>query len=483
MWQIMNFYRFYNILNEYGETLTQTLIEKFKKEQPGLSRQTIEIYIKDFEKIKNKIKNKDITTFSWKELENTVDSNRPEKKIKAGTIDPTVTDANLIYNQNKIRMYIGKDKKSCIRYSNGYSFCIGARGNRNLYARYRIDNKGTPYFVFNDNLPKTDNRHLIVIFRYELKHSSELSNDEYYQHTPFSVTDASNQGEKEYQNIQDIIKDYAWVKELKSLIKHQEPDLKEKIEHFLQQERDLKMIDYSNSINAHKKEFKTDPYLHQEFRNMIKRNADSVNDILTNNKKVANINLYLIRGPDRTTDTDPFPFFTSSSEFVTNETELVMISQSVLPYNSINDVLKNIISNISYDELSIDEKEIEKIKQKVLENKDEIKNKLENNKDFAVVGSVILGSTFILSAKSLESLSNVIILPYIIISLGDITEIIQNEIKNNQEEITKIIDLEKTYKKQLNWINSASLEELSKIDLPGYLRSNNSRVFAQDSTQ
>ena len=65
----MNFYSLYNILNEYGQALLNSLIEKFQKEEKGLNISTIEFYIKEFDKIKNKISNKDITTYSWKELE------------------------------------------------------------------------------------------------------------------------------------------------------------------------------------------------------------------------------------------------------------------------------------------------------------------------------------------------------------------------------------------------------------------------------
>ena len=138
----MNFYKLYNLLNEYGQSLIETLTQKFQQEEPGLTPTIIRNYIDRFERIKNNLQEKDITKYSWKDLENAVDGYQPKQRIKAGTLDPTVTDANLLYNQNNVRIYLGKDKKSCIRYGNGYSFCISARGKDNMYGHYRITKKG-----------------------------------------------------------------------------------------------------------------------------------------------------------------------------------------------------------------------------------------------------------------------------------------------------------------------------------------------------
>ena len=163
----MNFYQLYNLINEYGQSLIETLTQKFQQEEPGLTPTIIRNYIDRFERIKNNLPEKDITKYSWKDLENAVDGYQPKQRIKAGTLDPTVTDANLLYNQNNVRIYLGKDKKSCIRYGNGYSFCISARGKDNMYGHYRITKKGTPYFIFNDNLPKEDPEHVLVLFVYD----------------------------------------------------------------------------------------------------------------------------------------------------------------------------------------------------------------------------------------------------------------------------------------------------------------------------
>jgi hypothetical protein len=204
----MNFYQLYNLINEYGQSLIETLTQKFQQEEPTLTPTIIRNYIDRFDRIKNNLEEKDITKYTWKDLENTVDSHQTKQRIKAGKLDPTVSDANLLYNQDKIRIYLGKDKKSCIRYGNGYTFCISARGEDNMYAYYRIRNKGTPYFIFNDNLPNSDNRHLMVLFVYQ--NSGKR----------YAVTLATNkpEDETEYDTLAEIIKLYPWTKPLENFV-------------------------------------------------------------------------------------------------------------------------------------------------------------------------------------------------------------------------------------------------------------------------
>jgi ribosomal protein S18 len=210
----MNFYQLHNLLTEYGQGLIQTLIEKFQKEQPGLTSIIIKSYIDRFERIKDNLPEKDIQKYNWKNLENTVDGYQTKDKIKAGKLDPTVSDANLLYHQNKVRIYLGKDKKSCIKYGNGYSFCISARGSENMYSHYRINQKGTPYFIFNDNLPPEDNRHLMVLFVYD---KSALGS---WAISRYSLTLASNrpQDEKEYEKLEDITQHYPWIKPIENFV-------------------------------------------------------------------------------------------------------------------------------------------------------------------------------------------------------------------------------------------------------------------------
>jgi hypothetical protein len=203
------------ILNEYNEKLVNKLIDKFKQEKPNLGAELIKTYIDRFSQIKNSpnVSNKDITQYSWKELETIVDSNQP-KRIKAGKLnnDGNPTDANLVYNNNKLRIYLGESKKACIKYGNGYSFCISARGEGNAYDQYRYGELGTPYFVFDDtktsemknNGEFIDPDHLIVLFIYDKK-------------PRYSVTTAKNDGEEYYDYFQTIEREYPRLEGLKDV--------------------------------------------------------------------------------------------------------------------------------------------------------------------------------------------------------------------------------------------------------------------------
>jgi len=206
------------VIMEYSEGVVKKLVVKFKNENPDLEDETIMKYIQEFKNISSKLPNKDITKYNWDELERVVDANR-SVKVKAGKIDVTVTDSNLLYNQDRIRLYHANNKKACIKYSNGYSFCIGSRGSDNMYNHYRhrISNgnerTGTPYFIFNDRLPKEDPSHILVIFvnqKIDVDGDKEIS---------FSLTDALNHGDKEFEHLSEIIELYSWISLIKNHLK------------------------------------------------------------------------------------------------------------------------------------------------------------------------------------------------------------------------------------------------------------------------
>ena len=217
------------ILKEYSEGVMRRLIDKFKSEQSNLTDTIIISYINDFKKISQKLENRDIMTYSWKDLENAVDSNR-STRIKAGKIDVTAEDANLLYNRDGVRIYHGKDRKACIKYSNGYSFCIGARGKNNMYSMYRKktggsswplmdkfintpDIIGTPYFVFNDNMNNEDPNHILVIFEYAYD-----NNKPKFRISHYTVTNANNNGDQEFVKFSKIVEKYPWVKPLENVM-------------------------------------------------------------------------------------------------------------------------------------------------------------------------------------------------------------------------------------------------------------------------
>jgi hypothetical protein len=171
------------VLKEYNEKFLNQITKKFQEEIPDLETDIIRVYINRFVQIKDSpnVKEKDITKYTWRQLESVVDSNQP-KRIKTGKMNDGEPsgDSNLIYNENGLRIYLGKTKNACIKYGNGYSFCISSRGEGNLYFDYRHRQKGTPYFIFDDTKSSEqddignfiDPDHLLVLFIFDLPISS-----------------------------------------------------------------------------------------------------------------------------------------------------------------------------------------------------------------------------------------------------------------------------------------------------------------------
>jgi hypothetical protein len=235
-----------DFLAEYSQGTINKLISKFKQENPSLPDDDIKTYINRFDSIKGNLPTdkRDITKYSWNELEQVIASNQ-SKRIKAGKInDGEPEDANLIYNQDNLRVYVGKTKKACIKYGNGYSFCISARGDDNLYGDYRFEQEGTPYFIFDDSKSSERNEegyfedpnHLLVVFYYE-------ENDE--GPSQYSVTDVNNIETDYYPNWNDVVKYHPGqpkLKNLKDIIKPVELDPKEKAEYDIE-------VKYKNALN------------------------------------------------------------------------------------------------------------------------------------------------------------------------------------------------------------------------------------------
>lgn len=75
----------------------------------------------------------------------------------------------LLFNENGIEIYDGRDAGRCIRYRHGeltgkvYGFCIGARGIDNRYHDYRQKYSSTFYFVVDRNRKLDDNLHIVVV--------------------------------------------------------------------------------------------------------------------------------------------------------------------------------------------------------------------------------------------------------------------------------------------------------------------------------
>lgn len=72
---------------------------------------------------------------------------------------------NIIENNDEILILKGDDEHKCVKYGKGYSFCISRGGGGNMYGNYRLSKASTFYFIFFKNIPKEDERHIMVLDR------------------------------------------------------------------------------------------------------------------------------------------------------------------------------------------------------------------------------------------------------------------------------------------------------------------------------
>lgn len=204
----------------YSEKLIAELSDRLSK-SGGVSADLVKKYILDFQIIKDTphVTEKDIMKYDWKTLETVVDS-RPVKKLKAGKI--TVDGGDEIYDDEDMTVYVGTTKELCIKYGNGYSWCISARGDDNMYPHYRILKQGTPYFVRYKKLSSqmTDGKifddpwHAVVIF--------------HYPDGSYTITNAANKGQEVYADLEAMIADFKQLTPIKDLLIHVPVSVKER---------------------------------------------------------------------------------------------------------------------------------------------------------------------------------------------------------------------------------------------------------------
>jgi hypothetical protein len=152
-----------SVLLEYSQKLVNQLVDKFSEQ--GAGPEEAEKYINLFQKYSQglEIDKRDITKYSWDELYRTVNSKMENRRIKAGKIgDKNIDKDDVVYEKDGVVIYRGDSKEKCIRYGNGYNFCISSRGEDNKYDEYTHVTKNY-YFIINNNTDKFDPFHLVVI--------------------------------------------------------------------------------------------------------------------------------------------------------------------------------------------------------------------------------------------------------------------------------------------------------------------------------
>jgi hypothetical protein len=199
-----------SIQEAISDSAKKKALEKFKKEKPELGDQQIKYYIDKFsdKQSSNVFQKKDIFQYKFDELEKLIDANFPsDTSVK--TDDDEVDfkgSEDVVYNKNGLLVLLGNLKEKCIRYGKGYSWCISRKDSSNMFFSYRMRlNEPVFYFVFDEDKPKEDKHHAIVVYINK--------QGEYY------VATSLNTGDKEmsWSEIESI---QPKLKGLKGIFKH-----------------------------------------------------------------------------------------------------------------------------------------------------------------------------------------------------------------------------------------------------------------------
>jgi len=194
-------------LYEYSQALINKLINKYKLENPALTDFIINDYIQRFDKFKNKLnpEDRDISKYSFSELEKLVDSKFP-KKISKDEINVDFTN-EAIYNENGLTIFEGDTKEKCIRYGRGEDWCISRRDVSNMFNTYRFRyDEINFYFVFDSEKNDEFSKIVILVDKDGNYYLANRSNDGDFA------------GTKEY-SWNDIVDFQPKLKDLQSLFK------------------------------------------------------------------------------------------------------------------------------------------------------------------------------------------------------------------------------------------------------------------------
>ena len=157
----INSYKFLDLVkmvdDVYSKLISKKLIEKFSKENPQLTQDQILFYIGSYLENLNEIPldTKKVDDMSFSEFEHLLDG-LSAKKGSTETKTRDLSDIELKYDQNNLKIFAPKTKDQCIKLKNGRSWCTSREGGGNMYYNYRLGHERTLYYVIDEDLPYDD---------------------------------------------------------------------------------------------------------------------------------------------------------------------------------------------------------------------------------------------------------------------------------------------------------------------------------------
>ena len=164
-------------LMEIADTVKKKVTDRFKQEQPTLTDAQINYYLDRWDRFAPTFdpQLRDITRLSFSQVERLIDDAQTRVQLKGRDKvkntgrpqDNLANEDDLIYDRNGLTILLGDLREKCIRYGQGYSWCISRQDASNMFYNYRFgDDHDQPvfYFVFDTDRPKIDPWHAVVIY-------------------------------------------------------------------------------------------------------------------------------------------------------------------------------------------------------------------------------------------------------------------------------------------------------------------------------
>jgi hypothetical protein len=148
----------------YPRLFVKKMFGKYSKENPNLTQDQIlyylDSYYENFDLIPFDAKGVDKMSFS--ELEHLLDGLQG-KKEQSDKNKEDLSNINLKYDENGLKIFAPTTKDQCIRLRNGRGWCTSREGSGNMYYNYRLGNERTLYYVIDEDKPFDDVNFATVI--------------------------------------------------------------------------------------------------------------------------------------------------------------------------------------------------------------------------------------------------------------------------------------------------------------------------------
>jgi hypothetical protein len=195
------------LLESFTPKQIQQLMDKFKLENNLLTDTQIKHYIDVFDNNRNnpKIENKDIFSYTFKELEKLIDSFSMNRHRKEGE---TVV-GETIYQEGSISVYEAPNRESCINIGKGEKWCVSRKDASNMYNTYRYKvYEPNFYFIKNTELTNTDRWSFFVLMPFNTGKYGLASRE---NTSPFTGS--------EFYTWEQVVSSVPFLKDLKYLFK------------------------------------------------------------------------------------------------------------------------------------------------------------------------------------------------------------------------------------------------------------------------